>query len=55
MSKDDSPVIMGNDPTLTITRVNNEHEGTYYCIVTNKWGRMVTSNYLILVVQGNVL
>ncbi|XP_065886416.1 uncharacterized protein [Dysidea avara] len=52
MSKDDSPVIMGNDPTLTITRVNNEHEGTYYCIVTNKWGRMVTSNYLILVVQA---
>ena len=54
MSDGGSPLMLGNTQTLTINKVKNEHEGTYYCIVTNEWGRTAMSNNLDLIVQGNV-
>ena len=41
-----------NGTLLTIPDFDKSDEGQYYCIVTNEWGRNMTSNSVTLTVEG---
>ena len=43
---DDTLPIAENTQNLTIRSVIPSDSGSYYCIVTNQWGNMVTSNII---------
>ena len=45
--------VYGKDTSkITITSVTPSDSGSYYCVVTNQWGNMTTSNNATVTVLG---
>ena len=44
--------VNGKDTKITISSVTPSNSGSYYCVVTNQWDNMTTSNDATVTVLG---